>query len=260
MRFSILLIGTLALVGVGCSKPDSSAIQASAGPAGSSSAAGTTAAPAIVGKPPEIDTTAVELLDAYQTDANFASKRFKGKFVLVFGTVGEIGQDTSGQFVTLPKNPDDVAKDAPKLRCLLKSPDKSSRKAGDKVDVAGTVDEVDGAVVLRDCVLDTQLRICQLAQKSLGKGQCEPSSDKLGARWSNGSDGVDMACQSSTGFKWWLTEWAAQNKDQTTRSKIAIESTSCRAAIEPVNIRLGVDLTVALTHIRWIDNTPTLVP
>lgn len=267
MRFSIFLLGTLALLWTGCSKSDSGAIQASGGPAASSSAvaANANAASATVGKPPEIDTTAVELLDAYLADAKAASKRYKGKFVLVFGAASEFGKDEAGNaFVILPKSVDDPAKDAPKLKCMLKAGQDaavSARKAGDKVDVAGTVDEVDGAFVLRDCVLDTQLKICQLSHKSLGKGgKCEPLPDKLGVRWSNGTDGVEMACQSPPAFNAWVKDWTARLKDDTARSKISVEKTACRALIEPVNIRLGVDLTVTFTHIAWIDNVPTLMP
>lgn len=257
MRIAFLF-GTMSLISLaaGCSKSESGAVQASAGPNASSASSSAPVAMVAVGKPPEADLAAAELLD------ESASKRFKGKFVLVFGTAAELGKDDAGAFVVMPKSAEDPA--SPKLKCLLKAGQDgaiAARKAGDKVDVAGVVDDAGGNVVLRDCVLDTQLKICQLTQKTIGKnGKCEPLSDKLGVRWSNGTDGVEMACQSPAGFGAWLKDWTAKSAGQTTSNKISVEKTSCRAVIEPVNLRIGVDLTAAMTHLAWIDNTPTLVP
>ena len=128
------------------------------------------------------------------------------------------------------------------------------------MDAVGVMDEADGEVFLRNCVVDTQLKVCRLATQVLGRGTCEAGKDKLGAMWTKNTDVVEIVCQSPGGFANWSKEWASVPKDQQTKTKASLDKTACHAVLESVNIKLVVDLTVALGRIRWMDNTPTLAP
>jgi hypothetical protein len=153
--------------------------------------------------------------------------------------------------------------DAARLRCFLKAGEEmalASRKRGDKLDAVGTLDEADGEVFLRNCVVDTQMKVCHISSKSFGRGACESNGDKLGAQWKSTMDSVEIICQSPGGFDTWAKEWAAIPKDMPQKTKASLDKTACHAVLESVNIKLVVDLTVALGRIRWIDNTPTLAP
>ncbi|HMY20852.1 MAG TPA: hypothetical protein PKA58_31225 [Polyangium sp.] len=260
----LLLTPILILAFCGCSKSgsDGSANGAASAPSASSSAP--SASETLVGPPPNFDVTAPDVIDAYEKDKKTTAGRYRGKSALLFGPIGEVGKDEKrGAFVTFPKNPDDVAPDAPRLRCFLKAGEETalaSRKRGDKLDAVGTFEEADGELFLRNCVVDTQMKVCQLAGKSLGRGACESNGDKLGARWKSTTDSVEIICQSPGGFEAWSKEWAAIPKEQQQRTKASLDKTACHAVLESVNIKLVVDLTVALGRIRWIDNTPTLAP
>ncbi len=222
------------------------------------------AAESLAGKLPDLDVTTVEVLDAYEKDKKTAGARYRGKSALIFGPMGEVGKDDKqGTFVTFPKNPDDMMPDAPRLRCFLKAGEEAalaSRKRGDKLDAVGTFDEADGELLLKNCVVDTQMKVCQVASKSFGRGACESNGDKLGARWRSTTDSVEIVCQSPGGFDTWAKEWAAIPKDLPQKTKASLDKTACHAVLESINIKLVVDLTVALGRIRWIDNTPTLAP
>lgn len=271
MRFSNSLLASVACLAsslvltVGCkgSNSDSAAGAASSAPSASSVAAGP-AADTLVGPPPGFDVTGASVSEALEKDKAGAISRYKGQNALVYGAIGEVGKDDKrGAFVSFPKNPDDVAPDAPRLRCFLKAGEEaalSSRKRGDKVDAIGTFDEADGELFLKNCVVDTQMKICNLINKSLGRGGCETNGDKLGARWKSTTDSVEIVCQSPGGFEAWSKEWAAIPKDQQQKTKVSLDKTACHAVLESVNIKLTVDLTVALGRIRWVDNTPTLAP
>lgn len=218
----------------------------------------------LVGPPPNFDITASEVLDAHEKDKKAASGRYRGKNGLIFGPIGDVGKDEKrGAFVTFPKNPDDAMPDAPRLRCFLKAGEEAalaSRKRGDKLDAVGTFDEADGELFLRDCVVDTQMKVCQIASKSFGRGACESNGDKLGVRWKSTADSVEIVCQSPGGFEAWTKEWNSVPKEQQQKTKAALDKTACHAVLEAINIKLVVDLTVALGRIRWINNTPTLAP
>ena len=248
-----------------CSKSGSDASSGAASSAPSASSVGpTVAAESLVGKIPDLDITTVEVLDAYEKDKKAAATRYRGKNALIFGPMGEVGKDDKrGAFVTFPKNPDDMMPDAPRLRCFLKAGEEAalaSRKRGDKLDAVGTLDESDGELFLKNCVVDTQMKVCQVASKSFGRGACESNGDKLGSRWKSTTDSVEIVCQSPGGFDAWAKEFAAIPKDLPQKSKASLDKTACHAVLESVNIKLVVDLTVALGRIRWIDNTPTLAP
>jgi len=249
----------------GCSRSgtDASGGAAATAPSASSSAL-VPATESLAGKIPDLDITAPEVLDAYEKDKKAAASRYRGKMALIFGSMGEVGKDDKrGAFVTFPKNPDDAMPDAPRLRCFLKAGEEAalaSRKRGDKLDAVGTLDEADGEIFLRNCVVDTQMKVCQVASKSFGRGACESNGDKLGARWKSTSDSVEIVCQSPGGFEAWSKEWASVPKEQQQKTKVSLDKTACHAVLESVNIKLVVDLTVALGRIRWIDNTPTLAP
>ncbi len=261
----LLLVPIFVLTLDGCSKSgaDGSANGAASAPSSSSSAP-SAGAETLVGPPPNFDVTAPDVLDAYEKDKKAAATRYRGKNALIFGAIGEVGKDEKrGAFVTFPKNPEDAAPDAPRLRCFLKAGEEaalSSRKRGDKLDAVGTFDEADGELFLRNCVVDTQMKVCQVASKSLGRGACESNGDKLGARWKSTTDSVEIICQSPGGFEAWSKDWAAIPKEQQQKTKASLDKTACHAVLESVNIKLVVDLTVALGRIRWIDNTPTLAP
>jgi hypothetical protein len=253
------------LVTAGCSR--SSGDGASGAAAGAPSASSSAYVPGpetLVGPPPDLDITAVEVLEAYEKDKKAASGRYQNKTALIFGPMGDVGKDEKrGAYVSFPKNPDDVAPDAPRLKCFLKAGEEAalaSRKRGDKLDAVGTLDEANGEPFLRNCVVDTQMKVCQISSKSLGRGACETNGDKLGARWKSTSDSVEIICQSPGGFAAWSKEWASVPKDQQQKTKASLEKTACHAVLESVNIKLVVDLTVALGRIRWVDNTPTLAP
>jgi hypothetical protein len=249
----------------GCSKSGSDASAGAASSAPSASSIGPSiGADSLVGKLPDLDITAVDVLDAQEKDKKAAGARYRGKNALIFGPMGDIGKDDKrGAFVTFPKNPDDMMPDAARLRCFLKAGEEAAlatRKRGDKLDAVGTFDESDGELFLKNCVVDTQMKVCKLADKSLGRGACESNGDKLGARWKSTTDSVEIVCQSPGGFDVWAKEWAAIPKDQPQKSKVSLDKTACHAVLESVNIKLVVDLTVALGRIRWMDNTPTLAP
>lgn len=260
--FAALPWVVLALGGCKGSGSDSSAGAASSAP--SASNAPTAAADSLVGPPPSFDVTAPDVLDAYEKDKKAVAGRYRGKSVLIFGAMGEVGKDEKrGSFVTFPKNPDDMMPDAPRLRCFLKAGEEAalaSRKRGDKLDAVGTFEEADGELYLRNCVVDTQMKVCQVAGKSLGRGGCESNGDKLGSRWKSTTDSVEIICQSPGGFEAWSKEWASVPKEQQQKTKVSLDKTACHAVLESVNIKLTVDLTVALGRIRWVDNTPTLAP
>ncbi|MBK9265922.1 MAG: hypothetical protein IPM54_39795 [Polyangiaceae bacterium] len=268
MRFfdSLLLAGPLVLMTLaGCSRSrsDASPTAASAAPSASAASAGATA-DAMVGHPPDVDVTAADVLGAYETDAKAASARYRGKVALVYGPMGEVGNDDAkGAFVTFLKNADDPAPNAAALRCYLKAGEEAalgSRNRGDKMDAVGVIDEADGQIFLRNCVVDTQLKVCQLTTRVLGRGTCEAGKDKLGAVWTKSPDVVEIVCQSPGGFANWSKEWASIPKDRQTRTKASLDKTSCHAVLEAVNTKLVVDLTAALSRLRWMDNVPTLAP
>jgi hypothetical protein len=249
----------------GCSRSSTDAPTGVAADAASASSNATIpAAQTLVGKPPDLDITSAEVLDAYEKDKKAASGRYRGKTALIFGAMGDVGKDDKrGAFVTFPKNADEMMPDAARLRCFLKPGEEAalaSRKRGDKLDAVGTIDEADGEIFLRNCVVDTQMKVCQVAGKSLGRGGCESNGDKLGSRWKSTMDSVEIVCQSPGGFDAWAKEFAAIPKDLPQKTKASLDKTACHAVLESVNIKLVVDLTVALGRIRWVDNTPTLAP
>jgi tRNA_anti-like len=251
------------MLGCNRSNSDSAAGAASSAPGGSSAAL-LPATDSLVGPPPNVDITAVEVVDALDKDKKAAIGRYKGKNALVYGPMGEVGKDDKrGAFVTFPKNPDDPMPDAPRLRCFLKAGEEAalaSRKRGDKIDAMGTFEEADGELYLKNCVVDTQMKVCNLINKSLGRGGCESNGDKLGVRWKSTTDSVEIVCQSPGGFEAWSKEWAAVPKDQQMKTKASLDKTACHAVLESVNIKLVVDLTVALGRIRWVNNAPALAP
>lgn len=265
LNLTLAVISGLLLTAGGCSRSSGDGSNGAAGTAPSaSSSAYVPVAETLVGPPPDFDITAVEVLDAYEKDKKAASGRYRGKSALIFGTIGDVGKDDKrGAFVSFPKNPDDAMPDAPRLKCFLKAGEEAavaSRKRGDKLDAVGTIEEADGDVFLSNCVVDTQMKVCQLAGKSLGRGACESNGDKLGARWKSTMDSVEIVCQSPGGFAAWSKEWASVPKEQQQRTKASLDKTACHAVLESVNIKLVVDLTVALGRIRWLNNTPTLAP
>lgn len=218
----------------------------------------------VSGNPPEIDASPADILGAYERDAKGASAKYRGKRMLVYGPIGDVENDEKkGKFISFPKNPDDVAKDAPRLRCFLEKGDEAllaSRKKGDKLDALGVLEEEGSEIFLSKCVVDTQQKVCLQLKQALGRGNCEALPDKIGARWSSTADTVELACLSPMGFEAFLKEWASVPKAQQTRTKASVEKTSCYAVPEAVSPKLIVDLTVALGRIRWADNRPTLAP
>lgn len=268
MRFSNSLFASVLglslglLFAVGCNRSSSDSAQGAASSAPSASSVGPSTGPdTLVGPPPDFEVTAAEVVDA--PDKNAAISRYKGKNALIYGPIFEVGKDDKrGAFLSFPKNPDDAAADAPRLKCYLKAGEEAavaSRKRGDKVDAVGTFDVADGELYLKNCVVDTQMKVCNLINKSLGRGGCESNGDKLGARWKSTTDSVEIVCQSPSGFEAWAKQWAAIPKEEQ-KSKASLEKTACHAVLESVNIKLVVDLTVALGRIRWVDNTPALAP
>jgi len=258
---TLVMAAALAISLAACKKSGADAERVS-GPAASASASAAPAAPSPVGKAPEIDGTVAEILDAYQKTPG-AKARYRGKLALVFGAIGETGKEEGkGRFVVFPKNPDEPSKEAPKIRCLLKSGEEAAlgeKGRGDKIDAAGLLDEEDGgSLVLRDCVIETQMRVCRALSESLKRGTCEANKEKLGARLMIGSEPVEIACTSNAGFEAFTKEWASVPKEQQTKTKAAVDTTACRAVPESVNPRLIVDLTAALARIRWVDGAPVL--
>jgi len=250
------------LLTAGCNRSSSDSPSGAASSAPSASSVAPSAGPnTLVGPPPDFDVTASEVLDV--PDKNAAISRYKGKNALIYGPITEVGKDEKrGAYVSFPKNLDDVAADAPRLRCYLKAGEEAavaSRKRGDKVDAIGTFDVADGELHLKNCVVDTQIKVCNLINKSLGRGSCETNGDKLGARWKSTTDSVEIVCQSPGGFEAWSKQWAAVPKEEQ-KSKASLDKTGCHAVLESVNIKLVVDLTVALGRVRWVDNTPALAP
>ncbi len=248
----------------GCSRSGSDASANGAASAASASSSAPVVPETLVGPPPNFDVTAAEVFDAVEKDKKAAIGRYRGKNALIFGAMGEVGKDDKrGAFVAFPKNPDDAMPDASRLRCFLKAGEEgalASHKRGDKLDAVGTFEEADGELFMRNCVVDTQMKVCQVASKSFGRGACESNGDKLGSRWKSTTDSVEIVCQSPGGFEAWTKEWNSVPKEQQQKTKASLDKTACHAVLESVNIKLVVDLTVALGRIRWIDNTPTLAP
>lgn len=264
-NLTFAVFSSLLVAGMGCSRSsgDNSSGSAAGAPSASSSAY-VPGAETLIGPPPDLDITATDVLDAYEKDKKSAASRYRNKHALIFGPMGEVGKDEKlGPYVTFPKNPDDPLPDAPRLRCFLKAGQEAalaSRKRGDKLDAVGTLGEGEGEIFMSNCVVDTQMKICQISSKSFGRGACESNGDKLGARWKSVTDSVEIVCQSPGGFEAWSKEWASVPKDQQQKTKASLDKTACHAVLESVNIKLVVDLTVALGRVRWIDNTPTLAP
>jgi hypothetical protein len=234
----------------------SSALSASGAPAGS-----TLGPPGVRTGAPELEASAVELIEAYEGGAARAGERFGGKHVLVRGTLGEVTKDSPrGTVVTLPKDP---KADTPGVRCFVRAgeePELASITRGDPVDVVGIVEKFDKHVELGSCVVNTQLKACGVVQKALGRGSCEQDRDKLGAILVLGTDRAELVCHTRAGFEAWRAKWASVPAEERRARMIDVDTTFCHVVHETLTPRLAVDFSSALSRIRWVNDVPTLAP
>ena len=253
--FCFLVFG-LALSGSACRKDTPASDQAA--PTSSASAATSAAAlPIVTIVGPDMDLSATELVEAYE-----AGKTFTGKHLLVRGSVGEIVKDEGKPItITLPKDP--KKKDSASVQCTLAEDQRAnvaSIKQDDIVDVVGVVGRFDKNVEMAGCILNTQIEACRVVAKALGRGTCEQNPDELGARLALGTDIATIVCQSEAGFQAWNKKAAALPREERIAHLVGVEKTYCHAASDGLTPRLAVDLTLALSRVRWEKDRPVLAP
>lgn len=104
-------------------------------------------------KEPELEITATEMLTAYDENGVNADNQYKGKYLKVTGTVGNIGTDILGDaYVTLKNENNKYA--IISVQCYFDDNNTdaiASLKEGDSVSITGTCSGSTGNVILKGC-------------------------------------------------------------------------------------------------------------
>lgn len=140
-------------------------------PAPSSSAATT---PALKLGRPAMRVSAKEVLEEYKNNEVRADGQYKDKLVQVRGLVGETKKDISGAiYVTIGTG---GLLEVPVLQCFAKDGEEKAFAAlnkGDTITVAGRVEGLMMNVIVKECVINPDLRICEQFKAEMGgEGTC----------------------------------------------------------------------------------------
>lgn len=160
---------------VGCGKT-----QRNEGSAPAMSGSPVPAAPAMVSAPIPTRVDIKALLGEYKDNEVRADSRFKGKFVEVRGTVGDIKKDLTGDtYVTIGTG---EAFEIPVFQCSVAEGQNGAAAAlskGQKATVRGTITGLMMNVLGDDCVIEPALQVCEKLRPSIEGATC--GSDDKGA-------------------------------------------------------------------------------
>lgn len=267
MRPGLLIV--LSLVAAGCGKKTASSDAAP--PAGSSAlpsatasaaslvpAAATTATAAPVARvtPPADMIDADILLDEYRENEVRADAAYKGKLILIRGKVSEVRRSPEGAYVTLTGNA------TTSVQCFA-GPNQESELAtlsrGDTVIVAGRVEGMRSALLVRTCAVNPDFKVCRLLTGILGRGDCKAETSGLVVLRVDGADILPF-CGTESHYRTMSTsKWPASGRF------VGSDSSLCGAPITgPNNTPPGDELvqTVrnALARMIWTMEGPALIP
>lgn len=123
---------------------------------------------------PEKTADVKDILEAYKNNEVRADGEYKGKRVQIKGKVGDVKKDiTDDIYVTVGTGADF---EIPVVQCFVKDGEEKAASAlnkGDDVTVMGHVDGLMMNVLVKDCVINPNIRLCEKLQAAIGSGTCE---------------------------------------------------------------------------------------
>jgi hypothetical protein len=124
---------------------------------------------------PALHADAKDILEAYKNNEVRADGQYKDKIVEIRGKVGDVKKDiTDSIYVTVGTGADF---EIPEVQCFVKDSETKAAAAlnkGDDVTVHGHVDGLLMNVLVKDCVIDPDLKVCRKVRAAIGTGEeCE---------------------------------------------------------------------------------------
>ncbi|MDC0745334.1 OB-fold protein [Polyangium mundeleinium] len=176
MRQTSLLMLTLSLAAC-CNLGNKSSPSSESGAATNSTSAATapTAAARDFKERPSVMVSAKDILDEYKNNEVRADGKFKDKIVQIRGKVGDVKKDiTDSIYVTVGTG---AMLEIPEVQCFVKDSEAKAAAAlnkGEEVTVAGHVDGLLMNVLVKDCVINPDMKICDRMRVALGgSGECK---------------------------------------------------------------------------------------
>ncbi|MDI3291996.1 hypothetical protein [Polyangium sp. 15x6] len=178
IALALLTLSLAACCNLGKKSPPSSESSESGTAANSASTAPTPApaAPArdFTGRP-SLMVSAKDVLDEYKNNEVRADGKFKDKIVQIRGKVGDVKKDiTDSIYVTVGTG---ATLEIPEVQCFVKDGEAKAAAAlnkGEDVTVIGRVDGLLMNVLVKDCVINPNMKLCDRMRVALGgPGECK---------------------------------------------------------------------------------------
>jgi len=131
---------------------------------------------------PELEVEAKDILEAYKNNEVRGDGQYKDKRIQITGKVGDVKKDiTDSIYITVGTGADF---EIPVVQCFVKNGEEKAAAALNKGDVVAVVGHVDGLmmnVLVKDCEINPQIKLCNKLRNALGEGECKPMTPSVTA-------------------------------------------------------------------------------
>ncbi|MRG98138.1 OB-fold protein [Polyangium spumosum] len=116
-----------------------------------------------------------DILDEYKNNEVRADSKFKDKIIQIHGKVGDVKKDiTDSIYVTVGTG---AMLEIPEVQCFVRDSETkaaASLNKGDEVTVVGHVDGLMMNVLVKDCVINPDMKLCERVRVAMGgAGECK---------------------------------------------------------------------------------------
>lgn len=131
---------------------------------------------------PETEVNVKEILEAYKNNEVRGDGQYKDKRIQIVGKVGDVKKDiTDSIYVTVGTG---AAFEIPVVQCFVKNGEEKAAAAlnkGDDVTVVGHVDGLMMNVLVKDCEINPQIKLCNKLRNAIGEGECKSMTPSVTA-------------------------------------------------------------------------------